>query len=98
MKLLLLRMAGHLDLYERIIESMYDVTDRLTYHVCSRKPDHRVGQHLVIPQWGSTERNEMTLQARNKLQMVSKKITILYISLRLLSRTFFSYQIIYWRN
>ncbi|XP_046744368.1 ARF GTPase-activating protein GIT2 [Diprion similis] len=64
------KMAGHLDLAERIIESMYEVTDRLTYHVCSRKPEHRLGQHLIIPQWGTTERNEMTIQARNKLQML----------------------------
>ncbi|XP_046428223.1 ARF GTPase-activating protein GIT2 [Neodiprion fabricii] len=64
------KMAGHLDLAERIIESMYEVTDRLTYHVCARKPDHRLGQHLIIPQWGTTERNEMIIQARNKLQML----------------------------
>lgn len=33
--------AGHADLAERLEELQYEVTDRLTYYVCSKKPDHR---------------------------------------------------------
>ncbi|XP_024943398.1 ARF GTPase-activating protein GIT1 isoform X2 [Cephus cinctus] len=65
------KMAGHLDLSERLIECMYEVTDRLTYYVCSRKPDHRTGEHLIIPDWAATlERSELAFEARNKLQML----------------------------
>ena len=67
----LFRLAGHLDLSERLIECMYEVTDRLTYFLCNRKPDHKNGEHLIIPEWASTlERSELAFEARNKLHMV----------------------------
>lgn len=65
------RISGHLELHERLVECMYEVTDRLTYFLCNRKPDHKSGEHLIIPDWGATlERNELAYEARNKLQMV----------------------------
>lgn len=68
-------MAGHFELSERLIECMYDVTDRLTLFVCSRKPDHRTQEHLIIPEWAVTiERNELALEARNRLQMLSNHL------------------------
>lgn len=64
-------MAGHIDLSERIIECMYEVTDRLTYHVCSRKPSHRGDEHLIISDLASNlDKNELALERRNRLQMV----------------------------
>lgn len=68
------RMAGHLELHERLVECMYEVTDRLTFYVCSKKPDHRTMEHLIIPEWAATlERTELAFEARNRLQMVSAK-------------------------
>ncbi|XP_043274265.1 ARF GTPase-activating protein GIT1 [Venturia canescens] len=65
------RMAGHLELHERLIECMYEVTDRLTFYVCSKKPDHRTMEHLIIPEWAATlERTELAFEARNRLQML----------------------------
>ncbi|XP_014214077.1 ARF GTPase-activating protein GIT1 [Copidosoma floridanum] len=62
------KLAGHLDLYDRLVECMYEVTDRLTYFLCNKKPDHKNGEHLIIPEWSATlERN---FEARNKLQML----------------------------
>ncbi|CAD6205661.1 GSCOCG00009954001-RA-CDS [Cotesia congregata] len=69
------RITGHLDLSDRLIECMYQVTDRLTYFICSRKPDHRTTEHLIIPEWSETlERNELTNEARNRLQMLPNNL------------------------
>ncbi|XP_058797903.1 ARF GTPase-activating protein GIT2 [Phymastichus coffea] len=65
------KLAGHLDLSERLIECMYEVTDRLSFFLCSRKPDHKKDEHLIIPEWASTiERSELAFEARNKLKML----------------------------
>ncbi|GAB1607998.1 ARF GTPase-activating protein GIT1-like isoform X1 [Argonauta hians] len=38
------------DLANRLIECQYELTDRLTYFVCRRKPDHRNNHHFIIPE------------------------------------------------
>ncbi|XP_020286326.1 ARF GTPase-activating protein GIT1 isoform X2 [Pseudomyrmex gracilis] len=64
------KMAGHIDLSERIIECMYEVTDRLTYHVCSRKPSHQGDEHLLISHLASLEKNDLALEGKSRLQML----------------------------
>uniref|UniRef100_A0AAR2IXU0 Arf-GAP domain-containing protein n=1 Tax=Pygocentrus nattereri TaxID=42514 RepID=A0AAR2IXU0_PYGNA len=44
------RQAGHLDLADRLVEIQYELTDRLAFYLCGRKPDHKNGQHFIIPQ------------------------------------------------
>uniref|UniRef100_A0A8C8A0X5 G protein-coupled receptor kinase interacting ArfGAP 2b n=1 Tax=Oryzias sinensis TaxID=183150 RepID=A0A8C8A0X5_9TELE len=44
------REAGHQELAERLVEIQYELTDRLTFYLCGRRPDHRNGQHFIIPQ------------------------------------------------
>lgn len=66
-------MAGHIDLSGRIIECMYEVTDRLMYHVCSRKPSHRGDEYVIISDLvSSLDKNEVALEGRNRLQMVCR--------------------------
>jgi len=73
-------MAGHIDLSERIIECTYEVSDRLTYHICSRKPSHRDNEHLIISDLiSSLDKNELALEGRNKLQMVCENLHILFL-------------------
>lgn len=70
-------MAGHLELSERLVETMYEVTDKLSFFLCGQKPNHKAGQHLIIPEWsGESDRSEFSLEARNKLQMVNQKLII----------------------
>lgn len=72
-------MSGHIDLSERIIECMYEVTDRLTYHVCSRKPNHRGDEHLIISDLASNlDKNELALERRNRLQTVCRNLLRTY--------------------
>lgn len=63
-------MAGHIDLSERIIECMYEVTDRLTYHICSRKPNHRNNEHIISDLTSGLDKGEVALEGRSRLQMV----------------------------
>uniref|UniRef100_A0A671XTJ8 G protein-coupled receptor kinase interacting ArfGAP 2b n=1 Tax=Sparus aurata TaxID=8175 RepID=A0A671XTJ8_SPAAU len=44
------RQAGHQELAERLVEIQYELTDRLTFYLCGRRPGHRNGQHFIIPQ------------------------------------------------
>uniref|UniRef100_A0A2K6N5I4 GIT ArfGAP 2 n=1 Tax=Rhinopithecus bieti TaxID=61621 RepID=A0A2K6N5I4_RHIBE len=44
------RQGGHHELAERLVEIQYELTDRLAFYLCGRKPDHKNGQHFIIPQ------------------------------------------------
>uniref|UniRef100_A0A8B9KGY9 G protein-coupled receptor kinase interacting ArfGAP 2a n=1 Tax=Astyanax mexicanus TaxID=7994 RepID=A0A8B9KGY9_ASTMX len=44
------RQAGHPDLADRLVEIQYELTDRLAFYLCGRRPDHKNGQHFIIPQ------------------------------------------------
>uniref|UniRef100_A0A672PE35 ARF GTPase-activating protein GIT2-like n=1 Tax=Sinocyclocheilus grahami TaxID=75366 RepID=A0A672PE35_SINGR len=52
------RQAGHQDLADRLVEVQYELTDRLAFYLCGRKPDHKNGQHFIIPQMA--DRAQMT--------------------------------------
>uniref|UniRef100_A0A8C1QQ50 G protein-coupled receptor kinase interacting ArfGAP 2a n=1 Tax=Cyprinus carpio TaxID=7962 RepID=A0A8C1QQ50_CYPCA len=52
------RQAGHQDLADRLVEIQYELTDRLAFYLCGRKPDHKNGQHFIIPQMA--DRAQMT--------------------------------------
>lgn len=69
-------MSGHRELSDRLLECMYEVTDRLSFYLCNRKPDHKSGEHLIIPDWASSlERSELAFEARNKLQKGDHRTT-----------------------
>lgn len=69
------RQAGHHELAERLVEIQYELTDRLTFYLCGRRPDHRNGQHFIIPQMAdrnnSLDLSEFAKAAKKKLQSLS---------------------------
>uniref|UniRef100_A0A665U8F2 ARF GTPase-activating protein GIT2-like n=1 Tax=Echeneis naucrates TaxID=173247 RepID=A0A665U8F2_ECHNA len=67
------RQAGHQELAERLVEIQYELTDRLTFYLCGRRPDHRNGQHFIIPQMAdsSLDLSEFAKAAKKKLQSLS---------------------------
>ncbi|XP_029693017.1 ARF GTPase-activating protein GIT2-like isoform X5 [Takifugu rubripes] len=66
------RQAGHHELAERLVEIQYELTDRLTFYLCGRRPDHRSGQHFIIPQMAdSLDLSEFAKAAKKKLQSLS---------------------------
>lgn len=70
------REAGHNDLGERLVEIQYELTDRLAFYLCGRKPDHRNGQHFIIPQLAdsSLDLSELAKAAKKKLQSLSNHL------------------------
>ncbi|XP_072311582.1 ARF GTPase-activating protein GIT2b isoform X2 [Eucyclogobius newberryi] len=66
------RQAGHHELAERLVEIQYELTDRLTFYLCGRRPDHRNGTHFIIPQMAdSLDLSEFAKAAKKKLQSLS---------------------------
>ncbi|XP_063611443.1 uncharacterized protein LOC134785093 isoform X2 [Penaeus indicus] len=61
--------ANHLDLADHLVESQYELTDRLAFYLCGRKPDHTLGQHWIIPEMAdSLDMSDLAKEARVKLQ------------------------------
>ncbi|XP_060699484.1 ARF GTPase-activating protein GIT2a isoform X5 [Hemiscyllium ocellatum] len=70
------RQAGHHELADRLVEIQYELTDRLTFFLCGRKPDHKNGQHFIIPQMAdsSLDLSELAKAAKKKLQSLSNHL------------------------
>lgn len=64
----------HNSIAERLIEAMYEVTDRLCYFLGGRKLDHNSGKHLIIPDQNHSEICEQLKIARGKLQLIPNKM------------------------
>ncbi|XP_007525302.1 ARF GTPase-activating protein GIT2 isoform X11 [Erinaceus europaeus] len=70
------RQGGHHGLAERLVEIQYELTDRLAFYLCGRKPDHKNGQHFLIPQMAdsSLDLSELAKAAKKKLQSLSNHL------------------------
>ncbi|XP_010875069.1 ARF GTPase-activating protein GIT2a isoform X3 [Esox lucius] len=72
------RQAGHHDLAERLVEIQYELTDRLAFYLCGRKPDHKNGQHFIVPQLAdrnvSLDLSDLAKAAKKKLQSLSNHL------------------------
>ncbi|XP_069471373.1 ARF GTPase-activating protein GIT1 isoform X8 [Ambystoma mexicanum] len=77
------RQAGHHELADRLVEGQYELTDRLAFYLCGRKPDHKNG-HYIIPQMAdrvrqrglpqSLDLSELAKAAKKKLQALSNHL------------------------
>ncbi|KAM4578398.1 ARF GTPase-activating protein GIT2a isoform 2-T2 [Fundulus diaphanus] len=70
------REAGHYDMADRLVEVQYELTDRLAFYLCGRKPDHKSGEHFVVPQMAdsSPDLTELAKAAKRKLQSLSNHL------------------------
>ncbi|XP_037253932.1 ARF GTPase-activating protein GIT2 isoform X4 [Falco naumanni] len=71
------RQGGHHELAERLVEIQYELTDRLAFYLCGRKPEHKNGQHFVIPQMADRrllDLSELAKAAKKKLQSLSNHL------------------------
>ncbi|XP_056128806.1 ARF GTPase-activating protein GIT2a isoform X3 [Lampris incognitus] len=70
------RQAGHHELADRLVEIQYELTDRLAFYLCGRKPDHKNGQHFIVPQMAdsSLDLSELAKAAKKKLQSLSNHL------------------------
>ncbi|XP_028321062.1 ARF GTPase-activating protein GIT1 isoform X2 [Gouania willdenowi] len=68
------RQAGHMELAERLVECQYELTDRLAFYLCGRRPDHKNG-HYIIPQMAdSLDLSELAKAAKKKLQALNNRL------------------------
>ncbi|XP_072557651.1 ARF GTPase-activating protein GIT1 isoform X2 [Paramormyrops kingsleyae] len=68
------RQAGQVELAERLVECQYELTDRLAFYLCGRRPDHKNG-HYIIPQMAdSLDLSELAKAAKKKLQALSNRL------------------------
>ena len=44
------RATGYGDLADRLVELQYELTDRLIMFIGGRRPDHKSGPHIVLPE------------------------------------------------
>nr|XP_019956550.1 PREDICTED: ARF GTPase-activating protein GIT2 isoform X8 [Paralichthys olivaceus] len=69
------REAGQHDLADRLVEIQYELTDRLAFYLCGRKPDHKNSQHFIVPQMAdSLDLSELAKAAKKKLQSLSNHL------------------------
>ncbi|XP_039218746.1 ARF GTPase-activating protein GIT2 isoform X5 [Crotalus tigris] len=69
------RQGGHHELAERLVEIQYELTDRLAFYLCGRKPDHKGRQHFIIPQMAdSLDVSALAKAAKKKLQLLTNHL------------------------
>ncbi|KAM7017733.1 ARF GTPase-activating protein GIT2a isoform 2-T2 [Tautogolabrus adspersus] len=69
------REAGHHELADRLVEVQYELTDRLAFYLCGRRPDHKNNQHFIVPQMAdSLDLSELAKAAKKKLQALSNHL------------------------
>ncbi|OWA49955.1 ARF GTPase-activating protein GIT2 [Hypsibius exemplaris] len=71
------RSAGFPEMADRLMECQYELTDRLAYFLCQRKPDHAVGQHFIIPELTmerSQNFNQLAKSARRNVQALNNAL------------------------
>lgn len=67
--------AGYLDLANKLVEFQFELTDRLAYYLCGRKPDHQSGQHFIIPEMAdSLDLSEFAHAAKKRLQALPNNL------------------------
>lgn len=65
--------AGYSNIAHRLIEVQFELTDRLTYYLCGRRPDHQNGVHYLIPTMADSrlDLSDDAQKAKLKLQALS---------------------------
>lgn len=46
----LARMHGFQQIADRLVELQFELTDELSYFLCNKRPEHKSGQHFLIPE------------------------------------------------
>ena len=66
------RAAGYSALAVRLATAQYELSDRLSYFLCNRRPDHGSGRHYLVPETGPGPGDSKV--ARRKMTGLSNKV------------------------
>uniref|UniRef100_A0A673Z9K8 G protein-coupled receptor kinase interacting ArfGAP 2a n=1 Tax=Salmo trutta TaxID=8032 RepID=A0A673Z9K8_SALTR len=66
------RQAGYLDLADRLVEIQYELTDRLAFYLCGRKPGKL--SRFIFSIYSSLDLSELAKAAKKKLQSLSNHL------------------------
>ncbi|KAI6647930.1 ARF GTPase-activating protein GIT2 isoform X6 [Oopsacas minuta] len=66
------RIAGHHNLADRLLEMQYECSDRLSYYLNDMLPDHKSGEHFIVPEMFRCSEDELLLRSpRQKLRTLN---------------------------
>uniref|UniRef100_A0A8C7RS48 G protein-coupled receptor kinase interacting ArfGAP 2a n=1 Tax=Oncorhynchus mykiss TaxID=8022 RepID=A0A8C7RS48_ONCMY len=68
------RQAGYHDLADRLVEIQYELTDRLAFYLCGRKPTDLSPPPPPPPMYSSLDLSELAKAAKKKLQSLSNHL------------------------
>ncbi|CAF0778060.1 unnamed protein product [Adineta steineri] len=69
------RANGYSDLADRLVELQYELTDRLTCFIGGKRPDHKIGLHINLPELNENlDISDQALIARKKLQQLPDQL------------------------
>ncbi|CAF0889094.1 unnamed protein product [Adineta ricciae] len=69
------RANGYSDLADRLVELQYELTDRLTCFIGGKRPDHKTGVHINLPELNENlDISDQALLARKKLQQLPDQL------------------------
>uniref|UniRef100_A0A667ZZR6 G protein-coupled receptor kinase interacting ArfGAP 2a n=1 Tax=Myripristis murdjan TaxID=586833 RepID=A0A667ZZR6_9TELE len=68
------RQAGHHDLADRLVEIQYELTDRLAFYLCGRKPGTSLCLQELLSVCSSLDLSELAKAAKKKLQSLSNHL------------------------
>ncbi|XP_072944017.1 ARF GTPase-activating protein Git isoform X1 [Epargyreus clarus] len=65
------RAGGHTELASRLVELVYEATDRMIQSLTGERPDHAAGRHYIVPRvHDAHEMTDVAKAARGKLQLL----------------------------
>ena len=67
------RIAGHHILADRLLEMQYECSDRLSFYLNDILPDHKSGEHFLIPDAFRCEEDELMRSPRQKLRTLNNE-------------------------
>ena len=65
------RIAGHHGLADRLLEMQYECSDRLCFYLNEVLPDHKAGEHFIIPEVFRSREDELLRSPLQKLRTLN---------------------------
>ena len=70
------KQASHTNLVTRLINAQYELSDRFSYFLCQKRPDHfaHEASHFLVPENTSNDRSDEYKVAKRKMQGLNNSV------------------------